>query len=102
MTRRPRLLDLFSGEGGAAVGYHRAWFDVVGVDIANRPRYPYEFHQADAMTWPSGRNATEATWRSWAEMAMRSPLPPRSQTRTAEAESERSVWPSALKTTECG
>lgn len=28
----PRLLDLFSCAGGAAMGYHRAGFDVVGVD----------------------------------------------------------------------
>jgi len=31
---RPRLLDLFCGAGGAAMGYHRAGFDVTGVDIA--------------------------------------------------------------------
>ncbi len=30
---RPRLLDLFCGAGGAAMGYHRAGFDIVGVDI---------------------------------------------------------------------
>jgi len=30
---RPLLLDLFCGAGGAAMGYHRAGFDVVGVDI---------------------------------------------------------------------
>lgn len=48
----PRLLDLFCGAGGAAVGYRRAGFDIVGVDIVDQPNYLYEFHQADAMTYP--------------------------------------------------
>lgn len=62
MSRRPLLVDLFCCEGGAAVGYHRAGFDVVGVDIVKRPRYPFEFVQADAMTFPlDGYDAIHAS-----------------------------------------
>ena len=47
-----RLLDLFCGAGGSAYGYAQAGFDdIVGVDIASQPDYPYEFVQMDAITF---------------------------------------------------
>lgn len=47
-----RLLDLFCGAGGAAVGYHRAGFtEIVGVDSALMKRYPFRFVRADALEY---------------------------------------------------
>src|SRR5262245_27001127 len=51
MNNRPRLLDLFCGAGGCAVGSHRAGFRVVGVDHKPQPHFKYRFRLADAMEY---------------------------------------------------
>lgn len=57
-----RLLDLFCGQGGAAMGYHRAGFEVVGIDIEPQPNYPFRFIQWDAIDalWSSFDHSFDA------------------------------------------
>ena len=49
---RPKLLDLFCGQGGAAAGYIAAGWDVTGVDRDNHAkRYPGAFVHGDALAF---------------------------------------------------
>jgi DNA (cytosine-5)-methyltransferase 1 len=50
-----KVLDLFCGAGGAAMGLRQAWpnAQIFGVDIKPQPRYPFRFVQASVfdLTW---------------------------------------------------
>lgn len=90
MTRL-RLLDLFSGAGGAARGYQQAGFYVVGVDIVNQPRYAGdEFIKADALTlmddllngWPTSGFASGYTLDEFAAIHASPPCQHYSRGRT--------------------
>lgn len=45
------LLDLFCGAGGAAWGYYKAGFEVIGIDKNPQKNYPFDFIQYDAIQY---------------------------------------------------
>lgn len=60
-----RVLDLFCGAGGAAVGLYRAGFnEIVGVDIKDQPDYPFDFIKADATDSPVRLQEFDLIWAS--------------------------------------
>lgn len=48
-TDKPICLDLYCGAGGCSVGYARAGFHVIGVDIKKQPNYPFTFIHGNAL-----------------------------------------------------
>lgn len=59
---RPIVIDLYCCQGGAGMGWHRAGFDVVGVDIVPQPRYPFECIQQDALEFLNELLADGVPW----------------------------------------
>jgi hypothetical protein len=88
---KPRMLDLFCCAGGAAMGYDRAGFEVVGVDINPQPNYPFEFHEADALTFLA------AHWREF-DAAHGSP-PCQSSTALTKGTNKGRLYPNLIPAT---
>jgi DNA (cytosine-5)-methyltransferase 1 len=65
-SNKPHLLDLFCCAGGAAMGYHKAGFEVIGCDIKDQPNYPFKFVKGD---WKDVLNE----YKDWADCFHASP-----------------------------
>lgn len=86
---KPRLLDLFCCAGGAAMGYHRAGFEVIGVDIDPQPNFPFEFIQSDAL-------ALDPDWVASFDVIHASP-PCQSYSDLAKRNRNGHLWPRLIE-----
>lgn len=57
-----KILDLYCGAGGAAMGLHKVGFITVGIDTIEQPNYPFEFIKGDALD--ADLNDYDAYWAS--------------------------------------
>jgi hypothetical protein len=84
MNDKPVALDLFCRMGGATVGYQRAGFYVIGVDIEPQPGYPGdEFVQADVIEYLE-KALRSPSWIFWAPTLIHA-SPPCQEGNTATA-----------------
>lgn len=81
-----KIADLFCCAGGASMGLHQAFPDaeIHGYDIRPQPRYPFIFHQQDALTvdldgfdfvWASPPCQEHTSLKSIAEVTRRGGVP---------------------------
>ena len=73
---KPLLLDLFCKAGGAGMGYSRAGFEVIGVDIEPQPRYPFTFHQSDAVEFLQMLISNSLAWLKLSDISSIHASPP--------------------------
>jgi DNA (cytosine-5)-methyltransferase 1 len=61
-----KIVDLYCGAGGAAMGLHRAWPDaeIIGVDIRPQPRYPFRLVQASVFDLAWNWSIFDFIWAS--------------------------------------
>lgn len=96
MGERPRLLDLFCCEGGAATGYHQAGFVVTGIDIVRQKRYPFTQVVGDAVDLVD-KILKAARNRGWAFSAIHASPPCQRFSDLAKRNGNADEWPDLIQ-----